>query len=495
MNALENQKFYPSKIPVLTAIPAGFFIALFVFSPILSMFAAAGIFLIFILWIILSGGLAVIIYLSLQNTWVELGEDSLTIMRGIILKNRSTFLYSQVQDVKEAQNFWSMILGLKQLRVVTMTGMSAIAGTLPAFRADDADKIKSIIFENIAQAEAQEAKKAGKPVKPQTEEEVLENPYKIHYFYGIALPSFVLGAFAMLSIAGVAIFGLNAIGPVLGLWFYVLIGVVGVVGYIIHLATIRYKISNLKFEIAYGLLSMQKATFNIEKTQDIVISKSIFDSMFGLANFKAETGSTDFVYSGGKSESLLVVDTRLPLLKKADAYALRDFFFETLGLGKKEKSPELIAQYPLDRGKPLKKTVAFLFGWTILLIITGTLFWLYAPSQVAWIIAAGIILVAGFGLLDYIFELLYFRSYYYNSSDDLLFIRKGVINITEIAIPFGKIQNVFVDQDIFDRIFGLYDLHLSTVTPVSGMRSHIDGLSRENAQGLRNYILERMKGK
>ena len=85
------------------------------------------------------------------------------------------------------------------------------------------------------------------------------------------------------------------------------------------------------------------------------------------------------------------------------------------------------------------------------------------------------------------------RSYYYNFTSDMLIIRKGVISIKEICLPFDKIQNVFVDQDIFDRLFGLFDVHVSTVSENSAMEAHIDGLSMENANHLKEVLLTKIK--
>jgi uncharacterized membrane protein YdbT with pleckstrin-like domain len=53
---------------------------------------------------------------------------------------------------------------------------------------------------------------------------------------------------------------------------------------------------------------------------------------------------------------------------------------------------------------------------------------------------------------------------------------------------------VYVDQDIWDRILGIYDVHIATATQTSGIEAHIDGVSFENAEGLKNLLLQRIKG-
>ncbi len=74
-------------------------------------------------------------------------------------------------------------------------------------------------------------------------------------------------------------------------------------------------------------------------------------------------------------------------------------------------------------------------------------------------------------------------------------IRKGVITSRETTLPYTKIQDVYMDQDLLDRIFGLWDVHVSTPTVTSGVEAHLDGVNRKNAVALRDAILKQMHGK
>src|SRR4029077_2137664 len=71
---------------------------------------------------------------------------------------------------------------------------------------------------------------------------------------------------------------------------------------------------------------------------------------------------------------------------------------------------------------------------------------------------------------NYFYQRAYIKQYYYNVTDKLLIIRKGVFAQQEITVPFERIQDVYVDQDLFDVLFGLYDVHISTATATSGVR-------------------------
>ncbi|MEM4663189.1 MAG: PH domain-containing protein [Candidatus Diapherotrites archaeon] len=96
-------------------------------------------------------------------------------------------------------------------------------------------------------------------------------------------------------------------------------------------------------------------------------------------------------------------------------------------------------------------------------------------------------------LILFWYQTLYFEKYYYDIREDFLVIKKGVFAPRETVLPYEKIQDVYIDQDIFDRIFNLWDLHVSTATYLSGQEAHIDGVSLENGEAMKKMILEKIK--
>lgn len=87
----------------------------------------------------------------------------------------------------------------------------------------------------------------------------------------------------------------------------------------------------------------------------------------------------------------------------------------------------------------------------------------------------------------------YIKTYYYSDDNDFLTIKKGVFMPAEIHVQYLKIQDVYVDQDILDRILGIYDVHISSATYSSGIAAHIDGVTKENADGLKTLLLGKIK--
>lgn len=90
----------------------------------------------------------------------------------------------------------------------------------------------------------------------------------------------------------------------------------------------------------------------------------------------------------------------------------------------------------------------------------------------------------------YCYQRWYYEVYFYDLTPDYIVIRKGPITPHEITIPYERVQDIYVDQDIHDRLFGIYDVHLSSATISSGMAAHIDGVEKPAADGLRDLLMK-----
>jgi len=166
-------------------------------------------------------------------------------------------------------------------------------------------------------------------------------------------------------------------------------------------------------------------------------------------------------------------------------------------------------KYPLSRRKIIKKTISNSIVWLVLLTFA------YVPTNLAlndfssganikingeqiafslsiplWVLFAFYLLVIG---LVYTYQVWYFNTYYYELGDTEVTIRKNPITPNEITMPYERLQDVYVDQDWLDRIFGLYDVHISTTTANSNFLAHIDGVEKTAAEGLRKQFLETIR--
>ena len=176
---------------------------------------------------------------------------------------------------------------------------------------------------------------------------------------------------------------------------------------------------------------------------------------------------------------------------------------------------------PLEKRKVLKRTIsktifvlflgAVIYCATILPVYLVDFFMKSVPvtktshaltnplrpflTYVTGVVGPVILLVLAYILLVFIFQCFYYRYYFYDFGKDGIVIKKGVISRAEVTIAFSKIQNVFVDQDILDRFLGLYDVHIETAGLGSLRAAHIDGVSRENSDKLREIILSKISVK
>lgn len=116
-----------------------------------------------------------------------------------------------------------------------------------------------------------------------------------------------------------------------------------------------------------------------------------------------------------------------------------------------------------------------------------------SPAQRLALTFLAVLLVILKIAITFIYEYFYFKTYFYDLTKEYVIIKKDPIAPREITIPYMKVQDVYVDQDLFDRIFDLYDVHLSTATVMSGMEAHIDGLKKTGADGIKNLLLEKIQ--
>ncbi len=160
----------------------------------------------------------------------------------------------------------------------------------------------------------------------------------------------------------------------------------------------------------------------------------------------------------------------------------------------KNKTPTCI-RWPILHQKVVKKTIVTMVS--IIWAVAFTLF--FFSSIIIQILGSNAtigLLMLSFGLCAisiYSYEQLHFNRYFYDLQNDYLVIKEGVFTYGETTLPYSRIQDVYVDQDVFDQLFGLYDLHISTASGQSSLTAHIDGLSYESSENIKRQILDYMK--
>jgi putative membrane protein len=155
---------------------------------------------------------------------------------------------------------------------------------------------------------------------------------------------------------------------------------------------------------------------------------------------------------------------------------------------------QLQQQFPLSPKKFWKKLLGSLIGCGLIAVIF-LIFAAFAQDAFFWGIFSTIfLLLVAYLLLRAWYVKAYIRRYFYSASDDFVTIKKGVFAPAEIHVQYQKIQDVYVDQDILDRIMGLYDVHIASATVTSGIEAHIDGVEEGAADGLKTFLLDKIRG-
>jgi len=456
-----------------------------------------------ILFIIALAGFVILDYLMLKNTWAQVREEGIFIGRGIIAKSRSMLLYSQIQDVKENESFIDMLIGTKSITVETMSNLSATAGSIPALSRKDADALRSAVLARIlGKGRGGDAKAQG--VGVQDAARMVPNPFKLQIGKIISAQFVIIAALAAVSFmacAAVVVFlGLNIgiLAPVLAAFVAIAVLLLGIVmfGSLMTGILYSYSVGEETIMIEYGLFSKTRVQIPLSKVQQLTISQGAIERYAGIAHFIIDTGAMPTV--AGSSKSPVVLNS-IPLLLKDDAVKLRAFILKSAGYVFEEEQPALVGEGPLDSSSVIKRTAGSAFSFALLGAIALALIFFFAPkgtSSALYIaLALGTVVIAVIVVLQHVYNNYYLKNYYYNMAKDLLVVRTGVLGRHETVLPIDKIQNVFIDQDLFDRIFGLWDIHTSTAGFRAGMHVHIDGLNSANAAVMRGILLKAVSSK
>ena len=157
--------------------------------------------------------------------------------------------------------------------------------------------------------------------------------------------------------------------------------------------------------------------------------------------------------------------------------------------------PTTIERYPLERKKIVKKTIEAILIWSVILASTVVAAYFFLPLYVQLIGTFSLALLVLISAVQPFYQHFYYTTYFYDVRSDFLIIRKGVIMPRETILNYAKIQDVYVDQDLLDRLFGLWDVHVSTATLLSGAEAHLDGVNRDGATAIRELILSKIRKK
>ena len=451
--------------------------------------------------------IAIFMYFDYSAMRYELRRNGVFIRTSFFFPKESIYLYRNIQDVQSLQTMLDRIIGVHTLTVKTMTDVSAANANLMFIRSSDAPAIREEILSMVrkaGEAPSQANIQVGTPIpssgamripapsKIAPQMDLIAMPFQNHFMksaiYGLLINGafVVLGCFFISLLTG-AVFGMSGISSLLILLFMLVLLGLGVA----LLACIRayiaqisyyYEISKDYVKTRIKFISVSERQIPFSKVQDMEKLVSFSDSFCGLADIKLETGSKEYAAKAG-AVSMSTENESVRSLANSDANALKEMLARQMLVSLKGLGVDsLVSRIPLSKKKPLKKTTGwaiYLFALLFILIAVRILFSFSALDLVILSEIAISILALG---AKYLYELEYYKRYHYDMNNDVLVIKKGVFGYREITVPLTKIQDVFVDRDILDLVFDLYDVYISTATSRSIMNAHIDGLDEKGAE-------------
>jgi membrane protein YdbS with pleckstrin-like domain len=478
-----------------------------------------------VLFIVLFPFVAILSYLDFKVMRYELRREGVFVRTGYLLPKESIFLYRNIQDVEERRGILDMIFGVRTLTVKTMTTASVSNANLRFISEGDAQRVRTKILElrsqaaevkapgivsdterrAIASAAMRYAPKAVLPLKKRAvkqEWKEVEKPFPYHFLKAAHFSNaytFVwlvaIGAIMLLSVLLVPGLVFLLLLATLAIPMFIFVAVIVYVNAIIADMSYAYTLYGDRVMIKYQFIALNKRELPFTKVQDIEKHVSFPNSFAHLADIKFETGAKEMLQQGRSSRvgSASMYVEAVPALIDSDAEKLKQMIGERMGLDLSGLGIDpLVKRFPLEKIKPIKKTC----GWAIWLFV---LFAIAAPlciiiSQFLLIILLAFIELAILAA-KYVYECEYYKRYLYDMNDDVLVIKKGVFGSRELTIPLEKIQDVFINRDLLDLVFGLYDVYVSTATSRSIMNAHIDGVRAENAESLALLLIKKISEK
>ncbi|NBC08902.1 MAG: PH domain-containing protein [Bacteroidetes bacterium] len=123
-------------------------------------------------------------------------------------------------------------------------------------------------------------------------------------------------------------------------------------------------------------------------------------------------------------------------------------------------------------------------AWPILLV----LLFRSGDEQSRWeILTNGLVLFGGLFSLG-VSIVAYYR-YFYHVKDEQLIIQQGVFNRSRTKLPFERIQNLHIEQNVLHRLLSVVSLRIESAGS-TGSEVTIDALKRPEAELLWDYIFE-----
>lgn len=400
----------------------------------------------------------------------RLDDGELVIRQGVVGKSERHIPLDRVQDVRFEQAVLQRMLGVCVVHVETAGGKGGPEASLSVLRLDDAERLRTAIFEGRAKPDAVPAP-AATPIPQRavlrsltTRELILGGitSTRIASFFLIVAPFFAVaddlgiwenaltrtlferlgslpGSTALLL--GIAVTVVVLVGAVVGsaLWMVLLFH-----GFALSRA-------GEDLHRTFGLFTRRESSLPRRRIQVLEIEEGLLRRLFGLAAVRADTAGGGV----GQEESRRTGrDVLIPVIPRAEAEAMLSAFFP----GLPAEAPRWTAVDPsaIRRGT-VRASVPVVLAGVIALVVTGLLPGVNAATR----IAIGAVMVLAVPAI-YALNRMSYRHLGYANGDEYFHTRRGWLTRSTHVVPVRNIQSVAVLQGIFDRRWGVATLVVDT---------------------------------
>ncbi len=133
-----------------------------------------------------------------------------------------------------------------------------------------------------------------------------------------------------------------------------------------------------------------------------------------------------------------------------------------------------------------------------MLISFGALGILFAITLIATLISPffpilGLVLLVAIVVFEWWYFGEFLKKFAFELRPDHFFSRKGVFKASYTMIRYERIQDIHINQSIFEMLFGLWNVSVFTATATGRGSENIPGLSKENAESLKTALFQKIK--
>ncbi|MFH1470407.1 MAG: PH domain-containing protein [Candidatus Micrarchaeota archaeon] len=131
----------------------------------------------------------------------------------------------------------------------------------------------------------------------------------------------------------------------------------------------------------------------------------------------------------------------------------------------------------------------------ISLLVLGFLFFfaliaaLISPFIPFLVLALGVALVA----FEYWYYGEFLKKFAFELRNDHFFSRKGVFKASYTMLRYERIQDIHINQSIFEMLLGLWNVSIFTATATGRGSENIPGLSKDSAEAFKTALFQKIK--